>query len=147
MLRELLGDLRAVVGTSPLWPVDPGEFLELLVGQLGELAPLLRDERALGVALAAHRDVLAERHRDRAADEAGDAGGEDGPRAVAPATPTTSAGDRDDPVVRAEHARAEPVEPLTRSAGVRLAVVHRRVHVFSQQWFVARDVTLVPASL
>ena len=86
-----LGHLLRELGAQPLLLVEVGQLGQLLLGLLAQLASLLRQQRLLGVALGADRDVLAGGHAQRARREPGDARDEDraAGRSVAPATPTT----------------------------------------------------------
>ena len=71
--------------------VEGGELGQFLFGFVDQFLAFLVEQSPFGVALAADRHVLAQRHRDRASENGGDAsGGRLGPRAsVAPATPVT----------------------------------------------------------
>ena len=87
---QLLGHLEGEVLGEALLHVEVGELGELLLGLLDELAALLGQQRLLGVALGADRDVLPGGHADRAGHEPGDTGDQDARwSVVAPATPTT----------------------------------------------------------
>ena len=99
--------------------------------------PALRAQRGLlGVPLGAHRDVLAAGHRQRAGDHARRRPATStGPRsAVAPGHPDHQAGGRHDPVVGAEHAGAEPVQPGTEARVVLLARVLIVGHAATLGW-------------
>ena len=70
------------------------------------------EDRLLGVALGADRDVLAGAHAERARGQRGDAGDHDGAAVVGRAGDAHhDAGGRHDAVVGAEHGGAQPVEP------------------------------------
>ena len=77
VLGELLGDLEGEVLGQSLRHVDAGQLLQLVRRVVAELAAFLLQERQLGVALGADRDVLPGRHAQCARRQAGDAGDED----------------------------------------------------------------------
>ena len=79
---------------------------------------LARQVGQLGVALAADRAVLPDRHRERSGEEGGQAGGEQHAAAhVGGGHADQEAGRREQPVVGAEHAGPQPAGP---TAGVAL---------------------------
>ena len=124
VLGELPGHLQREVLAEPLLDVEPGELLELLLGLVPQLAPLLVQQRQLGVLLGAHRDVLAGGHAQRARRQPGHAGDQDRAAVAGRAGDAHhDARGRDDAVVGAEHAGAQPVEPVVEPAVVRLVLV------------------------
>ena len=108
---ELERDLTGERGIEAAAPVDRGELVELALG-LGVLfAPLARDVGPLGVALAAHRVVLAGGHRHRAGGHAREPGDDDRrPRRVGRRDTDQQRGDRHDAVAGAEHRGAQPAD-------------------------------------
>jgi hypothetical protein len=91
--------------------VDVGELLEFGLRHLLQLAPLLGGIGGLGIGLRADRDVFACGHRQGACDQGGDAGGEDGlRRGRGGGHADQQRTGRDQPIVGAQHRRAQPAD-------------------------------------
>ena len=94
--------------------IDPRELVLLGLRLGGELALLACDIRLLGVGLRADRHVFAGGHRQRARDEASDAGDQDLLRVrLGRGNADDQARRRDDAVVSAKHRRAQPADSCT----------------------------------
>jgi hypothetical protein len=126
---ELLGDLHRQLRVQSLLLVEAGEFGELLVGHLGQLAAFDLQQRPLSVALGAHRHVLADSHRQGPGGESGDAGGQDREWVERGAGDADDdARGRDDAVIRPEDGGPQAVHPSVVGAGGGLfRLVGRRV--------------------
>ena len=102
---------------------------------------------ALGAARAlddADGDRREKRHRDRAADQAGDSRDQKGCRVGRRAGDTDDERcDRDDAIIRTQNPGAEPIQPLPNTTHVRFADVSRDLirHVHSQSPHASRDNT------
>ena len=109
VLGELHRHLAGEVVVEALVLVDRGELGQLALGHVGQLPLLLGDVGLLGVALRAHRHVLAEAHREGAGGEPGDTGGEHGGAArVGGDDAEDQRGGGDDAVVGAEDGGPQP---------------------------------------
>ena len=108
---ELFSHLdRGFVGEASCF-VESGQLVQLDLGLQLQLLAFHLEHCPLGVPLRADRHVLADRHRQRARGQPGDAGGEYRPAfGRGRGDADHDAGDRHDPVVGAEHAGAQPVE-------------------------------------
>jgi hypothetical protein len=124
VLGELAGHLQREPLAEPLAHVDVRELGELLLGILGELAALLLQQRVLGVALGADRDVLARAHAQRPRGEAGDTRDHDRVAVAGrPGDADDETGRGHDPVVGAEDGCAQPVQSVVEPVGMGLVVV------------------------
>ncbi len=124
VVGELLGHVECQVGSQSLLHVDVGELGQLVLRHLPQLPPFLVEERSLGVALSAHRHVLARGHAHRAGEQSRDAGDEDRLPVVGGTCNTDHQSRcRNDAVVGAEHSRAQPVEPGANAPVVWLVLV------------------------
>src|SRR5215472_9324822 len=111
MCGELGGDQLGGWAGQALGLVDSSELLEFGVGVAFEFRAFLGEQCMLAVALAADGDVFAERHRHRPSYEPSQTRCEDRATSRAGACDADhDAGNRDDPVIGAEHAGPQPVE-------------------------------------
>ena len=124
---QLLGQPAGRLRTGSLRDVERRELVELLGRRGGQLGPLLVQQGALGVALAADGDVLPQGHRHGSRHQSGDSGGQDRRTGGSgPGNADDEGGRGHDAVVGAEHTCPKPVESLRQATIVGLSGVGGR---------------------